>query len=121
VPHLAYVLNAFANERLDIQKADRSVQLVLGGPEIPGAQRSALSTLINRTSTTRDPRVWSEVQERPIPGERHCHSIHFHFSSCISLGTASGEFPRPAAAGVKLDELPVLVGKRDLAARGKER
>ncbi len=28
---------------------------------------------------------------------------------------------RTAAAGVKLDELPVLVGKRDLASRGKER
>lgn len=28
---------------------------------------------------------------------------------------------RTAAAGVKLDELPVLIGKRDLASQGKER
>ena len=28
---------------------------------------------------------------------------------------------RTAATGVKLDELPMLVGKRDLASQGKER
>jgi hypothetical protein len=28
---------------------------------------------------------------------------------------------RTIATGVKLDELPVLVGKRDLASQGKER
>jgi hypothetical protein len=28
---------------------------------------------------------------------------------------------RSAATGIKLDELPVLIGKRDLAPQGKER
>src|SRR5205807_53738 len=68
VPHLAYVLHAFANERLAIQKADRSVQLVWSGPEVPGAQSSALSALIYRTFTSRDPRCWSEVQESRLAG-----------------------------------------------------
>jgi len=35
VQHLAYLLHALANERLAIQNADRSVQLVWSGPEVP--------------------------------------------------------------------------------------
>ena len=37
------------------------------------------------------------------------------------LPTSMQNALRSAAAGVKLDELPMLVGKRDLASRGKER
>ncbi len=37
------------------------------------------------------------------------------------LPTSMQNALRSAAAGVKLDELPVLIGRRDLASQGKER
>ena len=86
MPHLAYVLNAFANEGLAIQKADRSVQLVLSGPEVPGAQSSALSTLINRTFTSRDPRSWSCPTAELFSGSPHFVNLQRQF--CIWLALA---------------------------------
>ena len=46
VQHLAYLLHALADERLAIQNADRSVQLVWSGPEVPGAQSRDTGVLV---------------------------------------------------------------------------
>jgi hypothetical protein len=46
VQHLAYVLHTLADERLAIQNADRSVQLVWSGPEVPGAQSRDTGVLV---------------------------------------------------------------------------
>jgi phosphatidylserine/phosphatidylglycerophosphate/cardiolipin synthase-like enzyme len=46
VQHLAYLLHALADERLAIQNADRSVQLVWSGPEVAGAQSRDTGVLV---------------------------------------------------------------------------
>jgi phosphatidylserine/phosphatidylglycerophosphate/cardiolipin synthase-like enzyme len=46
VKHLAYLLHTLADERLAIQNADRSVQLVWSGPEVPGAQSRDTGVLV---------------------------------------------------------------------------
>jgi phosphatidylserine/phosphatidylglycerophosphate/cardiolipin synthase-like enzyme len=46
VQHLAYLLHALGDERLAIQNADRSVQLVWSGPEVPGAQSRDTGVLV---------------------------------------------------------------------------
>jgi phosphatidylserine/phosphatidylglycerophosphate/cardiolipin synthase-like enzyme len=52
VPHLAYLLHALADERLAIQIADRSVQLVWSGPEVPGAQSRDTGVLVGELFST---------------------------------------------------------------------
>ncbi len=46
---------------------------------------------------------------------------HFADGDLPKLPASMQNALRTAATGVKLDELPVLIGKRDLAPRGKER
>ena len=46
---------------------------------------------------------------------------HFADGDLPKLPTSMQNALRSAAAGVKLDELPVLIGRRDLASQGKER
>src|ERR1700733_4736900 len=52
VPHLACLLHAVADERLTIQNADRGVQLVWSGPEVPGAQSRDTGILVGELFST---------------------------------------------------------------------
>src|ERR1700722_2001556 len=52
VSHLAYLLHAVAGERLAIQNADRGVQLVWSGPEVPGAQSRDTGVLVEELFAT---------------------------------------------------------------------
>jgi phosphatidylserine/phosphatidylglycerophosphate/cardiolipin synthase-like enzyme len=57
VQHLAYMVQALANERLAIQNADRSVQLVWSGPEVPGAQSRDTGVLVDELFSTAEKSV----------------------------------------------------------------
>jgi phosphatidylserine/phosphatidylglycerophosphate/cardiolipin synthase-like enzyme len=46
MPHLAYLLRTLAEEKLAIQNANRNVQLVWSGPEVPGAQTRDTGVLV---------------------------------------------------------------------------
>jgi phosphatidylserine/phosphatidylglycerophosphate/cardiolipin synthase-like enzyme len=57
VPHLAYLFHTLADERLTVQNADRSVQLVWSGPEVPGAQTRDTGVLVGELFATAEKNV----------------------------------------------------------------
>jgi len=52
IPHLAYVLRALADERSSKLSAERQVELVWSGPEIPGAESRDTAVLVRELFST---------------------------------------------------------------------
>ena len=57
IPHLVYLLRAIAEERLAFQTADRVVELVWTGPEVPGAESRDTGVLVGELFATAEKSV----------------------------------------------------------------